>query len=112
MYIYFFKEQGWSNWIVMAKEENKPYVLLPYSIWFDKDNRQYIAVKVKNNPTVDTVIDSNDHEEDAEAFKTLKEAKDYLIKRAKIANGKEWKENIELQEYQDDLHFSTHQAID
>ena len=96
MNIIFFKEQGWSDWIVMAKEDGKPYELLPYSIWFDKDNRQYVAVKVKNNPTVDTVLDSNDHEESSESFNTLKEAKNYLTNRAMIANGRDWKEGVQL----------------
>ena len=94
MNIIFFKEHGWSNWIVMAKEENKPYELLPYSIWFDKDSRNYVAVKVKNNPTVNTVLDSNDYEEFSEGFSTLKEAKNYLTNRALIANGKDWKEEF------------------
>ena len=94
MNIIFFKEQGWSDWIVIAKEEDKPFELLPYSIWFDQDNRQYVAVKVKNNPTVDTVLEREPHEESSTAFFSLKEAKNYLTKRAMFANGKDWKEGV------------------
>jgi len=94
MRVIFFKEQGYKDWIVIAKEEDKPFKLLPYSIWYCEDNRCYVAVKVKNNPTVDTVLESEPHEESSEAFATLKEAKNYLTNRALIANGKDWKEGF------------------
>ncbi len=82
------------SWIVLAKEMGKPYKLLPYSIWYCNDNRQYVAVKVKDNPTVNTVIDSNDYEVESDGFNTLREAKNYLTNRAMIANGKDCKEEF------------------
>ena len=99
MDILFFREEGMSekghstyincNYIVMAKEIGKPYILLPYSIWYCEDSRCFVAVTVKNNPTVDTVLNSNRHEEEAEAFNRLRDAKDYLYHKAKmeLANG-------------------------
>lgn len=84
MDIRFYREESWfgikadCNYLVLRKDIGKPFKLMPYSIYFCYDTRCYVAVRIKNNPTVDTVIDSNDHEENAEAFKTLKEAKEWI----------------------------------
>ena len=71
------------TWIVLAKQMGKPYKLLPFSIWYCNDSRQYVAVKVKDNPTINTVIDSNDYEVESDGFNTLKEAKLYIENRAR-----------------------------
>ena len=63
---------------------------MPYSIWYCEDTRCYVAVKVNKygqaQPKVNTVLDSNDHQESAEAFQTLKDAKEWIYYDIKGAN--------------------------
>ena len=66
------------NYLVLKKDIGKPFKLMPYSIYFCDDTRSYVAVKVKNITNVDTVLNSNDYEEQAEAFETLKDAKEWI----------------------------------
>ena len=93
--IKFFKEESSKdlnikadcNYVVVGKNLGEGWKILPYSIWYDETSRQYVAVKVKQaQPRVNTVLDSNDHEEYTEAFTTLNSAKKwvyYQIKGAK-----------------------------
>ena len=85
--IKFFKEESSKdlnikadcNYVVVGKNLGEGWKILPYSIWYDETSRQYVAVKVKQaQPRVNTVLDSNDHEEETVAYPTLKGAKQWV----------------------------------
>lgn len=88
--IKFFKEESFKelkikadcNYIVIGKKYGHGWKILPYSIWYCQEAKVYLVVKVnkygQSQPKVNTVLDSNDHEEYTEAFKTLKSAKKWV----------------------------------
>jgi len=94
----FYKEESFKdfnikadcNYIVVGKKYGEGWKILPYSIWYCEDTRQYVAVKVnkygQSQPKVNTVLDSNDHEEYVESFTTLKSAKKYVYNQITRAN--------------------------
>jgi len=94
----FYKEESFKdlnikadcNYIVVGKKNGGGWRILPYSIWYCEDNRMYVAVKVNKygqaQPKVNTVLDSNDHEEYTEAFTTLNSAKKWVYNDIMGAN--------------------------
>lgn len=88
--IKFFKEESSKdlnikadcNYVVVGKNLGEGWKILPYSIWYDETSKQYVALKVNKygqaQPKINTVLDSNDHEEEVVSYTTLKGAKQWV----------------------------------